>query len=215
MQRPVFQRTHAYQVFFPLPLKILQRLQPRTARDARHAPVSADLVAQRAFAAMWGRLSTCGRLLIRLLIGLFGMRTTVVAAMLLCGTVGQPIVAAAGFPAGWSGLHVQGGAGSKAGCRQDCLPHRAAEPQPKPALSFPSRPINNRPQVVNLPHRAAEPQPTVSSKRGHISLLPPAGRLTIGRRLPTCPTNSLQAAKILGSSSTIRRGAQAGATQSD
>src|SRR5258708_38663977 len=39
--------------------------------------------------------------------------------------VGQPILAAAGFPAGWSGLHVQGGAGSKAGCRQDCLPHNS------------------------------------------------------------------------------------------
>jgi hypothetical protein len=37
--------------------------------------------------------------------------------------VGQPILAAAGFPAGWSGLCGRRGASSKAGCRQDCLPH--------------------------------------------------------------------------------------------
>jgi hypothetical protein len=41
--------------------------------------------------------------------------------------VGQPILAAAGFPAGWSGLRVKGGAGSKAGCRQDCLPHNSLQ----------------------------------------------------------------------------------------
>jgi hypothetical protein len=43
--------------------------------------------------------------------------------------VGQPILAAAGFPAGWSGPRVQGGAGSKAGCRQDCLPHNSSRQQ--------------------------------------------------------------------------------------
>jgi VWFA-related protein len=44
----------------------------------------------------------------------------------LCRNVGQPILAAAGFPAGRSGLTVEGGAGSKAGCRQDCLPHNSS-----------------------------------------------------------------------------------------
>jgi LmbE family N-acetylglucosaminyl deacetylase len=41
----------------------------------------------------------------------------------VCGTVGQPILAAAGFSAGWPGLQVHRGASSKAGCRHDCLPH--------------------------------------------------------------------------------------------
>ena len=49
--------------------------------------------------------------------------------------VGQPILAAAGFPAGSSGLRVQGGAGSKAGCRQDCLPHNSSRRAKKRGFS--------------------------------------------------------------------------------
>jgi hypothetical protein len=32
---------------------------------------------------------------------------------------------AAGLPAGWPGLYVIRRAGSKVGCRQDCLPHNS------------------------------------------------------------------------------------------
>jgi hypothetical protein len=49
--------------------------------------------------------------------------TYLVFVFFACCKVGQPILAAAGFPAGSSGLQVQGGADSKAGCRQYCLPH--------------------------------------------------------------------------------------------
>src|SRR6266487_4603885 len=41
----------------------------------------------------------------------------------LTTNVGQPIVAAAGLPAGWSGLHVCRKSRLKDGCRQNCLPH--------------------------------------------------------------------------------------------
>jgi hypothetical protein len=43
--------------------------------------------------------------------------------------------AAAGFPAGSSGLNVQGETGSKAGCRQDCLPHNSSRPAKKRGIS--------------------------------------------------------------------------------
>jgi LmbE family N-acetylglucosaminyl deacetylase len=65
---------------------------------------------------LWGRLATCGRLLIGL------PRMTAKVWLRLCCSVGQPILAAAGFPAGWPGLRVHREAGSKAGCRQNCLP---------------------------------------------------------------------------------------------
>jgi hypothetical protein len=54
------------------------------------------------------------------LVVLINQADRLVAAMLLSG---QPILAAAGFPARWLALYVSGRAGWKAGCGQECLPH--------------------------------------------------------------------------------------------
>jgi len=54
------------------------------------------------------------------------------------------------------------------------------------------RPINNRPQVANLPRIAASRKPTAIGLGDYGQVA--AGRLPIGRRLPTCPTSLQQSA---------------------
>jgi hypothetical protein len=73
--------------------------------------------------------------------------------------LGQPILAAAGFLTDWSGLHVQGETGSKAGCRQDCLPHTNVRQAHPPAQHLPliaqlaGRNLYHRQSAVAQQHR--------------------------------------------------------------